>query len=527
MGHADGGRARYGHRRSAESLLEGSRLTRGQFLKAAGGGAAGLLVLGPSAYAATGRAGATNGRAAVDSAAAHTARFHTFHSRPDLRPPVVGVGAGAAGGRTAEGYFFVGPGHNGRQQGGPLIVDAYGHPVWFKPLAGEWLTNFRVQRYQGQSVLTWWEGAVLPPGYGKGQGVIMDGSYREIARVRAVNGRHMDLHEFVLTSRGTALITCFPRTVRADLSAIGGGRNALVADSVIQEIDVATGRLVMEWRGLDHISISESYLPASNQYAGVWDYLHANSVDVLPDGNLLVSARHTFTIYKLNRRTGRVIWRLGGKRSNFAMAPGTRFYWQHDARHLPGGRITVFDDGAGWVQSESQSRAITLKIDPWHGKARLAHAYRHPHPVLASAMGAMQTLPDGNVIVGWGTVGMVSEFAANGRHIADLWLPSGISSYRGYRMPWDGMPTYAPALAASVNAANGTSTLYASWNGATGVSSWQVSTGPSAGALSPLKTMPARGFETAIPVGTAQGYAAVTALGRSGQRLGTSQPVKL
>ena len=65
-----------------------------------------------------------------------------------------------------------------------------------------------------------------------------------------------------------------------------------------------------------------------------WDYLHLNSIDVLPDGNLLVRVRHTFALYKLDRKTGKVIWRLGGKRSDFDMGPGTQFAWQHDGRQV-------------------------------------------------------------------------------------------------------------------------------------------------------------------------------------------------
>src|SRR5207302_2224764 len=111
--------------------------------------------------------------------------------------------------------------------------------------------------------------------------------------------------------------------------------------------------------------------------------LHPNSIDVLPDGNLLVSARHTWAMYKLDRRSGRVIWRLGGKRSNFALGAGARFAFQHDARQLANGSISVFDDGADYSQSvESQSRAIVLRVDSSRRTVDLAQSLEHHGPLL-------------------------------------------------------------------------------------------------------------------------------------------------
>jgi Arylsulfotransferase (ASST) len=495
-------------------------LTRGQFLRATGG-AAGMLAFGEAAFGAAGPASA-KARLRALSAGSHPVR--PFHSRPDLHPPAVRVLR--AGGRAAlaEGYSFLAPTSGRGAQAGLLIVDAAGEPVWFKPLAsGRWASNFRVQRLRHEPVLTWWEGTVLAPGYGQGEGVIVDASYREIARVRAANGRHIDLHEFVLTPQGTALVTCYPQTVPADLSTVGGARNGQVFESIIQEIDVHTGRLLLEWRSTEHVPPWESYLPPG----GIYDYIHANSIGLMPDGRLLVSARHTCALYKLERRTGRIIWRMGGKRSNFAMHGGTRFAWQHDARQVGHGMISLFDDGAGPRRSRSHSRGVVLKFDTAHRSARLVRSYRHPNPLLAYAMGNMQLLPDGNVMIDWGNVPVLSEFAPDGRLLTDLQLPWANASYRGFRLPWTGTPASAPAIAAKLHAATGKWTLYVSWNGATSVSAWQVSLGPSPRALQPVGIAQRKGFETAIQLGTASGYVAVTALGVAAQPLASSAAIKL
>jgi hypothetical protein len=421
---------------------------------------------------------------------------------------------------------FLGPGTHGAIQGGPLIVGHNGAILWFKPLRSPtWETNFTAATYAGRPVLAWWEGVVLVPiGYGQGEGVIVDESYREIGRVRAANGRFVDMHEFRLTAEGTALFTCYPDVHPADLSEIGGSRHGRVVESIIQEIDLRSGRLLMEWRSLDHIPLSESYRPPHDPF----DYLHVNSIDVAPDGNLLVSGRHTWTIYKLDRRTGDVIWRLGGKRSDYSLTPDARFTWQHDARRVDDRTMTVFDNGFdGRTKSASQSRGVVLDVDATRRTVRLRQEYVHPGWPLADAMGSVEVLPDGHVFVGWGSKPYATEFTAAGEIVADVRLPPGLQSYRAFRVPWTGVPANRPAIAARPDPTTGSTMLYASWNGATEVVHWQVHAGPSPKRLHRAGVVSRRGFETAIPLDGEHRYAAVTALGASQRRLAKSRTIRL
>ena len=428
---------------------------------------------------------------------------------------------------SAANYWFLAPGRAGGVQTGPLIVGEFGRLVWFRPSPSNRFTmNFRAQRYRGKPVLTWWEGATL----GHGEGVIVDASYREIGRVRAGNGHTVDPHEFLLTPEGTALITCSPSSVSADLSSVGGSKDGQVAESVVQEVDVETGRVLLEWRSLEHVAVSESYM----RPGGLYDFMHANSIDVTPDGNLLVSGRHTWALYKLERSTGRIIWRLGGKRSDFSMGPQAQFAWQHDGRWLGGRTITVFDDGAAFFdgpqpprKTHSQSRGLVLEVDEAHRTVRMARSYLHHPPVLTYGFGNMQTLPDGNLVVGWGDLPVFSRLAPHGAVLDQAHLPPGYASYRAYQQPWIGIPAQAPALVARRGADRRRSRLYASWNGATGVAAWRVSTGRRPGKLRPLGQIKARSFESAVEVHATGGYATVTALDDTGRALATSRPVRL
>jgi hypothetical protein len=490
----------------------GTDLTRRAFLARSAAAGAGLLGL-------VGLDAAWPAAAAARSAAA-VGDVRRFVSRPDLVPPVLTAAHAARG--AAPGYLFLAP-SSGPGQRGTLIVDDRGDPVWFRPTVPATAMNFRAAVFRGRPVLTWWQGQT-EHGLGRGTHVVLDETYREVARLPAGHGRPSDLHEFLLTPRGTALVTSWER-VPMDLSRLGGLANGVVVGGIVQELELPSGRVLFEWRSLDHVPVDESQAGMTTRAA--YDYFHVNSVELDHDGNLLVSARNTWTIYKLDRGSGEIVWRLGGKRSDFAMGPGTGFAWQHDARRHGGGEeylLSLFDDGAA-PQVQPQSKALVLALDLRRRRAAVRHVYRHRPRVLAHALGSVQVLPSGNVLVGWGTAPFVTEYARDGRVLLDLRLPPGGQNYRALRLPWAGRPLAAPDLAARRTASR--HLLYASWNGATEAAAWRLEAGVVAGALEPAGTVPRRGFETRLVAPAGARYAAVAALDRRGRPLRRSQVVRL
>jgi hypothetical protein len=365
-------------------------------------------------------------------------------------------------------------------------------------------------------VLTFWEGPPAAPvrGTGLGHYVILDTSYRRIATVQAGFGADTaDLHEFQLTPRGTALITAYRIVPRP------GGRR--VADSIVQEVDVASGRVLFTWHSLGHVALAESYSPAPTDDTP-YDYFHVNSVDEEPDGNLLVSARNTHAVYEIDRSTGDVLWRLGGKRSSFHMGKGTTFAWQHDARRQPDGTITLFDDGAS-PAVEKESRAIRIRLDAKTRTATLVSAYAAGS--LAGSQGNVQVLENGDVLVGFGAVPRITEFAPDGTIVFDATFSKGDDSYRAYRFAWRATPATRPAVAVA-EGGGATATVYASWNGATEVARWRVLAGLDADKLDPVgPPLLKSGFETTLRAATDDPYLAVEALDARGRVLGRSAAV--
>jgi hypothetical protein len=439
-----------------------------------------------------------------------------FISRPDLKPPAIHLEIRAAAG-VSSGYIFLAPKLR-VAQAGPEILDDNGQVVWFRPLDAKDVSDFRVQTYRGKPVLTWWRGRA-PLGVGGGYYVIFDSSYRKIAHVRAGRGLIGDLHEFRITPRDTALITIYKRRA-ADLTSLGGPRSGKIFEGIVQEIDIATGRVLFEWHSFPRVGLKESFAQLTEGRA--YDYFHINAIELEPNGNLLISARNTHALYEVSRSTGKILWRLGGKRSDFRLGPGVRFAWQHDARRLPDGRISVFANDATPPVAKF-SRVLVLDVNERTKKATLVRSYRHPKGLLVPFEGNAQVLPNGHVFVGWGATSYYSEFDEQGRLVLDGRIgrlgPPGTEAdtYRAYRFDWKGEPTDVPAVAVEGGS------VYVSWNGATGVASWRLLTGPDAEHLSAIGSVPRSGFETPLALPADARFIAVEALNADGRVLAVSR----
>jgi hypothetical protein len=439
------------------------------------------------------------------------------HELPDPSPPHLTVLHPATA--TAPGLIFVAEKGGKNRPSGPVIADNHGRVVWYHEVPrGLEATDFRVQIYRGRPVLTWWQGTISKAGVGRGEYVVYDRHYRGLLTLKAGHGLEGDLHEFQLTPRGTAYITVY-HEVPADLSAVGGPTKGYVYDSVVQELDLATGKVVFEWHSIGHVPFVES-LQANREPAKhatkkrPFDYFHVNSVKDAPNGDILISGRNTSALYLL-QRDGRIVWRLGGKRSDFGPPAAVKFRFQHDARLRADGTLTLFDNGA-IPKLEPFTRPLVLKLDLASRRASIVKAFVHPQKISSPFEGDLQLLDDGGALVGWGGVRKVTEFAPDGKVRFELKLPYG-DTYRAYRLPWQGDPGGRPAVALDGN------TVHASWNGKDGIATWEVLVGPDKDHLKPTARQSWTGLESAIALPAKPSAVAVRALDANGKPLGTSE----
>lgn len=186
-------------------------------------------------------------------------------------------------------------------------------------------------------------------------------------------------HELRLTPSGTALITSYVRTTGVDLREHGGTKQGVVMNGVVEEVDLATGRVLLHWESLDHVDLAESHAGVPKDPTEPWDYFHVNSVNPTPDGDLVVSGRHTWGVYKVERGSGAVLWRLGGKRSDFDLPSSATFAWQHDAQFEAPNAVRLFDNASdGTVKTSNRSQVLWFTLDEARRRARLTRRFVHP-----------------------------------------------------------------------------------------------------------------------------------------------------
>lgn len=487
-----------------------------------------------------------------------------FRSRTDLAPPRLNISIPATK-DAGKGYLFVAPfagfpdtptEQHGPRQAGPYIFRDDGDLIWSGyGIYSIWATNFQAARWKGKDVLFSFEGD-HNAGYGHGHGhiTIMDQHYETIRELRAGNHKLVDKHEFHVINEETGLIQIY-QPVPRDLSEWGGSpEQQWIVDAIIQELDIATGRLLFEWHSLDHVTPAEAVLPLNPGQAGsgynssdAWDYFHINSVDKDSAGNYIVSARDACAVHKINGTTGEIIWRLNGKASDFEMGEGSKFCFQHHARWLQEDKgdgievISLYDNsahgtehgGGREVHTAENSSGKILRLDSNAWTAELVHGYYPPkgYKLLSKSQGSTQVLPGGNVLVNWGSEGAVTEYTEDGEVVfhAEMdtgALNDGVENYRAFRFEWTGLPSEEPAVVA-LEGEDGTS-VYVSWNGDTETATWRFfEVVDGLGSRSFLGEAPRKSFETKLdlPKGNKVGRVAAEAVDKRGRVLRTTREV--
>ena len=369
-----------------------------------------------------------------------------------------------------------------------LILDNEGEPVFYRNMGkGRPTLDFKKQP---NGLLTY--GVWADKFYG------MDSSYNIVKSYEAGNGYRIDIHDLQIIANDHVLLMIYD-TQPVDMRPYGGLPDAMVTGLVLQELDV-DGNVVFQWRSWDHFELTDSVIDLTQ--ANI-DYVHGNAIELDLDGNLLISSRNLDEITKIDRQTGDVIWRLGGKNNEFTFVNDPEpFFAQHDIRRLDNGNITIFDNRAG--PGSTFARAVEYELDETNMIATLV--WEHRNDRMSPAMGNAQRLSNNNTMIGWGSVyPSLTEVKPNGEVAFELsFVPYAEpnllrNSYRAFRFEWEGNPTTKPLLVAR-NETPGITTLYTSWNGATNIGKYQVFAGETADDMMPLYSMERDGFETEISI---------------------------
>ena len=304
-----------------------------------------------------------------------------------------------------------------------MILDNKGVPKYWKEVANM-NTDFKPQP---NGLLTYFD-------FSYGYFLELDSSFTIVDSYKCGNGYSTNAHELrVLANGHSLLLGDDPEYVDMSKIVPGGDTNALVLGMVIQELDQQK-QVVFQWRSFDHFSITDATHEDLTDES--IDYVHPNALELDLDGNILLSSRHLDEITKINRTTGDIIWRLGGKENQFQFVNDTlRFSHQHSIRRTTAGTYILFDNGN--YREVEFSRGVEYALDQENKTATLIWQYRHIPDIFSISMGSIDRLSNGNTIIGWGSGSHAfTEVHPDGSVTLDAQFPDSIVSYRAVNYVW-------------------------------------------------------------------------------------------
>lgn len=438
------------------------------------------------------------------------AKANEYHTTPEDFPQIDVTG-------EREGYLFISTIQFAAcsKNNYAMILDGTGDLVYYKQFPDcSLVTDFK---RQPDGSLTYWLGTQVAPGVFNGAITRMDNTY-QVTNIYTSTGDYLDNHEFLVLPNGNVMLMYY-RNVEVSNAAgtiPNGNQTAIIIGVIIREI-APNGDTVFQWNSWDHVDLTDAddlYL----QYSPT-DYIHSNAIDIDTDGNILLSSRHFNEVTKIDRKTGEIIWRLGGKRNEFDLLNDDRWFGhQHDVRRLPNGNLSLFDNGNNRLPP--YSRYVEYSMDEEDLTLVKVREIQHTPGLFSAAMGSGRTQANGNVLIGWGAHSRpaISEYDWLNRVTFELSLPENLYTYRAYGDSWIGKPVGKPtAIVADDH-------LFFSWNGATEVAGYRIY----AGGVRPetlIGTIQKNWFETSYNLKAGACTYRVSAIDLAGKVLGSSETV--
>lgn len=310
-----------------------------------------------------------------------------------------------------------------------LVTDNSGNPVYYKKEDG---SCYDFKRHP--------DGRMSYYKSNTKQFYLMNSNFEVYDTIICGYGYTTDLHELLFDENDHILIFSYDEQ-KYDMSNIvdGGDPEAIVTGIIIQELD-HNREVIFQWRSWDHVQITDANESIDLTSPNV-DYMHSNSICIDNDDNLLISSRHFSEITKIDRTTGEIIFRLGGKNNEFDFVnDDLQFTYQHDARRLPNGNISLFDNGND--HPEPFSSAKEYEIDEINKTANLVWDFSLTPSIWSKAICNHQKLPGGNRIISWGGYNNAAFTEVNdeGEILNNFVYDTNAASYRVYKDIWT--PTY-------------------------------------------------------------------------------------
>ncbi len=248
-----------------------------------------------------------------------------------------------------------------------------------------------------------------------------------------------DIHDLQVLPNGDYVIGDVSYKGGFDSTAFGGYVGSTVLDYEIRQV-TPRGRTVRSWSPSDHIDLSEAgrWWPSITDGTLIYDVFHWNAAEVA-GRYMYLSFRHLDAIYKVDRITGKIVWKLGGTQTSKSLKvlKDQRRYplgGQHDVRVQPNGTITIFNNRTDL--DDAVPRAERFRINERKGTATLVESITDPDVTAAACCGSARRQPGSHDwLISWGGYfGPVGAYDDRGRLLYRLDI-DGNFSYRASPIP--------------------------------------------------------------------------------------------
>jgi hypothetical protein len=327
-----------------------------------------------------------------------------------------------------EGILMLSMNRRGAGDGFTVMADRSGRVIWYRRFGGgafglDWLAKGRVVLHQSERQEL--------------EEIAIDGTvvrtWRDDKSVAGIDG-----HDIRLLPNGNALVLgAEARTIDASHLVPGGRADAIRWDTTLTEL-APNGSVAWRWSSWAHVTEPEMWNDTEEPFnPNDYEVAHANSIELTPTGGVLLSFRNTSSVVNVDRATGNVLWRLGGRRSDFRIErdPLGGFNRQHDARLVEPNRILLFDNGN--FHAPPESRAVEYVLDEKSKTATMVWQFRRPSPLFARVAGSVERLPNGHTLISWGPRGVVTEVDHDGAIVWEAKTPGfGVYRARAVALPY-------------------------------------------------------------------------------------------
>jgi len=334
-----------------------------------------------------------------------------------------------------------------------MILENDGTVVWYKELPDDYSYDFRV----------------LPNGYlhyaqlfhhhtyaggGDVVHVILDENFNEVETIQMGNGYVAEAHDFQMLPNGNVLLFGYYLN-EVDMSQIveGGHPGALVSGTTVQELD-AQRNVIFQWRTWDYYTFEDFFSTLTDDPRAkdaVINTFHLNTLNQDSDGHIFVATPQPAArlprsgwVKNINLQTGEIMWTLGGDDNEFTFVgvteeEGMEAFTGHAFHRLDNGNVLIYDNGKRDIRS---SRVHEYRLDEQNKIAEHVWTYDPDNMIYGTGRGNAQRLPNGNTMIGWGTVvgtlrPVATEVTPDGRKVWELYFNNtAVGSYRAFRFPY-------------------------------------------------------------------------------------------